>query len=187
MQIHWCNQISEYELTYLLQIGQGIKSRILIVGESPALNGWILSGHAFYTKEGKLVPSGVRLNRLLLPFDLKLEDCSFTEICKCFVGKDRRLLKTCGPKCFEIFVKQCELIKPVLLITLGVETLKIINMCTNGNLKIGGISKILVGKIEAQILPVYHPSPVNPKSQKLNENIFVKNNDKIREIIDGLI
>lgn len=30
------------------------KSRILVLGESPAKDGWIVSGKAFYNKDGKL-------------------------------------------------------------------------------------------------------------------------------------
>ena len=40
-------------------------SKILILGESPAKDGWIVSGKAFYNKDGKLQASGKILAKLL--------------------------------------------------------------------------------------------------------------------------
>jgi uracil-DNA glycosylase family 4 len=183
---HFCNSIEEYDLNHLLQIGIGSKSKILIVGESPALNGWILSGRAFYTDKGKLVPSGVRLNKLFAPFNFQIEECSFTEICKCLIGKDRKLLKVCGNKCWPIFKKQVGLVKPEIIITLGVETLKIFNTNLERDIKIGSLEQIELIKRKIHFLPIYHPSPVNPKSQKWNEEIMGVNKSEVNGIISAL-
>jgi uracil-DNA glycosylase family 4 len=183
---HFCNSIEGYDLHHLLQIGVGEKSKILIVGESPALNGWILSGRAFYTDKGKLVPSGVRLNKLFAPFDFQIEECSFTEICKCFIGKDRKLLKVCGNKCWPIFVKQVELINPEIIITLGVETLKIFNTQLKTDINVGNLEQIEISNRKIHFLPIYHPSPVNPKSQKWNEEIMSVNKSEIDGILSAI-
>lgn len=65
---HICEKINETPTSYLLQVGKGKRKKVLVIGESPALNGRILSGKAFYTKEGKLVPSGKRFNELFERF-----------------------------------------------------------------------------------------------------------------------
>jgi hypothetical protein len=58
-----------------------------------------VSGKAFYNLKNRIVPSGLRLNKLLNCLDLSIEECSFTEICKCFVGNDRKQIKNCANKC----------------------------------------------------------------------------------------
>ena len=58
------------------------KSRILVLGESPAKDGWIVSGKAFYNKDGKLQATGKVLQKLLNLCGLDIEDINFTECCK---------------------------------------------------------------------------------------------------------
>mgnify|MGYP002799674210 FL=1 len=58
------------------------KSRILVLGESPAKDGWIVSGKAFYNKDGKLQATGKVLQKLLNLCGLDIEDVNFTECCK---------------------------------------------------------------------------------------------------------
>jgi len=70
------------------------KSKILVLGESPAKDGWIESGKAFYNKDGKLQASGRVLDRLLGLCGLSIDDINFTECCKCVIS-NRNLLRTC--------------------------------------------------------------------------------------------
>ncbi|MBP6911048.1 hypothetical protein KBC03_05700 [Patescibacteria group bacterium] len=91
---------------------------MLAIGESPALDGWILSGKAFYTKAGKLVPSGKRFNELFEPLGFSIEEISFTELCKCVLGTERCLLASCAPKCRSHLQKQIEALQPSLIIVL---------------------------------------------------------------------
>ena len=79
---HYCINIDEFPPTKFLQIGRGKGQDILVVGEAPAPNGWRKSGRAFYTPEGKLLPTGRNLNKLLEPFEVTVEDISFTELIK---------------------------------------------------------------------------------------------------------
>ena len=144
----------------------------MIVGESPAANGWRVSGRAFYTPDGKLLPSGKRLNELLFPLGLSVETCGFTELVKCFVGKNRKILASCSQGCWSIFLKQLKSAKYRLIIILGVETMRIFNELTKTNLQTGIISKIVVDNQKYTILPIYHPSPINPHGQRKNKFIF---------------
>ena len=67
------------------------KSRILVLGESPAKDGWIVSGKAFYNKDGKLQATGKVLQKLLNLCGLDIEDINFTECCKCVITDRSRL------------------------------------------------------------------------------------------------
>lgn len=65
------------------------KSKILVLGESPAKDGWIASGKAFYNKDGKLQATGKVLQKLLNLCNLTIDDINFTECCKCIIS-DRK-------------------------------------------------------------------------------------------------
>lgn len=70
------------------------KSRILVLGESPAKDGWIVTGRAFYNKDNKLQASGKVLDRLLNLSRLTIDDINFTEVCKCVIT-DHKQLRNC--------------------------------------------------------------------------------------------
>lgn len=70
----------------------GKNTEILFVGESPAKNGWILTGKAFYDINNRLLPTGKVLNQLLKIINLTIDDITFTEACKCHIP-DRKILK----------------------------------------------------------------------------------------------
>ena len=90
---HYCEFPNEFPEHKFHQKGIGKGKYVLLVGESPAPNGWRKSGKACYSPEGKLLPTGKRLNELLTEFGLSVEICGFTELSKCFVGKYRKQLQ----------------------------------------------------------------------------------------------
>lgn len=135
---HICNNISKFSLDKFFQRGANRGKKVLIVGESPALNGWIKSGKAFYTIDGKLVPSGRNLNKLLLQLGLSVDICGFTEIVKCFLGKNRKTIVECGKKCWPIFLKQLE--------SEGKETGRVFNEILDNNFEIGKLSKVKISQ-----------------------------------------
>lgn len=169
---HYCQSPDMFPLDKFHQLGKGRGRVVLIVGESPAANGWRVSGKAFYTPRGRFLPSGRRLNALLLPLGLSVETCGFTELVKCFVGKDKKRLANCCQGCWPIFVKQIKLTDYKLIIILGVKTLEIFNKINNSDLKTGIMSKFKIDDKEYSILPIYHPSPINPHGQRKNKLIF---------------
>ena len=186
MAKHYCNDVENYDLSFLLQIGIGVRSKILIVGESPAANGWILSGKAFYNDKGKLVPSGVRLNKLLKSLNFSLEECSFTEICKCVIGNERNLLKTCGNKCWKIFVKQIKGNDFKLIIPLGLETLRIFNNQLTSHYEVGKLAEIKIKNKDYYFLPLFHPSPINPRGLERNLKIVKEGREEMLKILKSL-
>lgn len=181
--MHICNDVSKFPLDKFFQRGTGAGKKVLIVGESPALNGWIKSGRAFYTVEGKLVPSGRNLNNLLLPLALTVESCGFTEIVKCFLGKDRKTIVECGIKCWPIFVKQLESGNYKLILTLGKETNRVFNEVLKNIFEMGKLSEIKINEKQYLILPIYHPSPISPFNHRRNTEIIRQLSDQIQNIL----
>jgi uracil-DNA glycosylase family 4 len=180
---HYCGNISAFPINKFHQLGSDEGRSILIVGESPAENGWRKSGKAFYTPEGKILPTGKRLNLLLSEFNLSVEKCGFTELSKCFIGKNRKSLNKCCQLCWPIFIKQLESVNCKLIFILGVKTLEIFNRLCNTTVNTGDLTKIYINGKSYFILPIYHPSPINPYSQKINEKIFSLLKKKLKEII----
>jgi uracil-DNA glycosylase len=101
-----------------------------------------------------------------------VEECGFTEIVKCFVGKDRKMLRKCGHRCWSIFERQLRSYDFKLLILLGVQTLNIFNREAGTQLPIGELTTVKVSGAEYYVLPIYHPSPINPNNHPNNRAIF---------------
>lgn len=180
---HYCNNVDKFPIDKFLQRGTGRGKKLLIVGESPAPNGWRKSGKACYTPEGKLLPTGIRLNELLKPYLLSVANCGFTELAKCHVGKDRKLLLSCSRKCWPIFIKQTDLVNSELILLLGIKTLEVFNKISGNTLQVGEIDKVKLGRNNFLILPIYHPSPINPHGKRKNQSIFRHNNCVLQNTI----
>ena len=180
---HVCDDISSFPLDKFFQKGTGRGKKVLIIGESPALNGWIKSGRAFYTTEGKLVPSGRNLNKLLLSLDLTVDICGFTEIVKCFLGKDRKTILNCGIKCWPIFISQLESENFKLIITLGKETIRVFDEILDFKHEIGKLSKVKINQKDYLLLPIYHPSPISPNNHNRNTEIMTQLNNELNFLL----
>lgn len=152
------------------QIG---KSRILILGESPAKDGWIMSHRAFYNVDGKLQASGKVLEKLLNLCGLTIEEISFTEVCKCIIS-DRKKLRECSKNCRPFLMKQLEDIDCDIILPMGQYPTEIILGVEVKRLKdfVGKKFRIEInGKIRT-VIPIYHTSPANPLGYIGNEEIF---------------
>ena len=142
-------------------VSVGRRDDIVILGEAPANNGWRKSGVAWHDINGKLLPSGVVLEKLLSELGLHIEDTYFLEAIKCF-PKDRKYLKRCSDNCKQFLFKQLELIKPKVVLSLGESATRAI---------LGDFFKRfgdVVGKeFDVNgfiVIPIYHPSPVSSMS-----------------------
>lgn len=147
----------------------GKNNNIVILGEAPANNGWRKSGKAWYDLNNKLLPSGVIMQKLLDTLAVKLEDTYFLEAIKCY-PKDRKYLKKCSANCRQYLISQLKIINPKIVLVLGDAALKTIL-----DIKYSKFSDV-VGKVYMldgiKILPIYHPSPISPKSYAGNIDIF---------------
>ncbi len=180
---HYCENVNRFPLEKFLQRGVGKGKTILIVGEAPAPNGWRKSGRAFYSTDGKLLPTGRNLNKLLLDYNLSAEVCGFTELVKCYIGKDRKLLDDCGRKCWPIFKRQLKSSNYSLIILLGVKTLEIFNKNSNNKIRIGELVQIEINNKSYMLLPIFHPSPIAPFNHKKNQEIFSQLKVKLHKLI----
>lgn len=182
-QEHYCESVDTFPLKKFFQLGTKEGKKFLILGEAPAPNGWRKSGKAFYTPDGKLLPTGKNLNKLLANLNLSVEICGFTELVKCYPGKDRRRLEACGIKCWPILLKQLTNDDYSLIIILGIKTLEIFNRLTAGNLKTGELTDVIIENKKYKVLPIYHPSPIAPFNHSKNTVIFNNLQKELEEII----
>lgn len=171
-KIKYCNKCGDLPKLQCDSIKKG-NSKILVLGESPSKDGWIVSGKAFYNKEGKLQASGKVLNKLLNLCGLCIDEINFTEVCKCIIT-DRKTLRQCCQNCKPILFEQldsfdCDVILPMgqfpteTIIGEKVEKLSCV---------VGKQFNVVFGKTSKIVVPIYHTSPINPKSYKGNEFIF---------------
>lgn len=151
------------------------KVPILIIGESPATNGWIESGRAFYNVKGNLQASGKTLSKLLELVELKIEDIYFTEFCKCIIKDRKNLVKSCL-NCKEILNLQIQNLPVKILMPMGLfptQALLSQKIKKFGDY-VGKIIPLIVEGEEYLVIPIYHPSPANPLCYKGNVEIFNK-------------
>ena len=175
-QIHDCKLCGDLPKLNCNTIKYG-KSKILILGESPAKDGWIKTGKAFYNDVGQLQATGKILQRLLGLCGLTIDDINFTECCKCVI-EDRKTLRKCMDNCKKILFAQIEKFDCEIILTMGkypTETIlgKEIDLLKN---YVGKQFKVSFNGNEKLVIPIYHTSPANPLCYKGNEHIFLELN-----------
>lgn len=163
------------------QEGKGKGRRILLVGESPSSKGWH-KGYACRNAKGNLLPTGNRLNELLLPFALTADECGFAELCQS-VLKDRKHLSLRAKKDWPAFLGNVKKSGCRLLVILGAETTRVFSTLSGTNLKPGDLEIIMLGGKKYRALSLYHPSPVNPKNREKNRRILRRLAPKIRKLV----
>lgn len=144
---------------------------LVLVGEAPANNGWRKSHMLWRDEKGKILPSGVVLQKLFSIINRDIFETTFLESVKCY-PLSRKNLKVCSHNCKYIMFEQLRILKPELIITLGEFPTR--NLLDFNFKKYSDV----VGKIYEvngfRILPIYHPSPISPKSYNGNIPIFEK-------------
>lgn len=170
-EIHKChlcsNMVEKFSNSKTVSIGT--RNDIVILGEAPANNGWRKSGVAWHDVNHKLLPSGIVLQKLLNEINLKIEDTYFWEAVKCY-PKDRKFLNKCSMNCKNYLIKQLDIIKPKIILSLGdAATRSILNFKYKKFKDVVGKTFEINGY---KIIPIYHPSPISPMSYKGNIEIF---------------
>ena len=153
-----------------VQIG---KTKFIIIGESPAKDGWIESKRAFYNTAGKLQGSGRILEKLLNLIDLSIPDIYFTECCKCII-EDRKNLEKCSANCMPILVEQLNSLPCDIILTMGLHPTQALLSTKIKKFAdyVGKEFDVKLGTKTYKLVPIYHPSPLNPKGFKDNFPIF---------------
>lgn len=165
-----CNKLVEKfpnDVTVFL----GKDNDIVLIGEAPANNGWRKSHKLWRDINGNVLPSGVILQKLFDIIDRDIFETTFLESVKCY-PIERKNLKICSKNCKNIMLEQLRVLNPKLIITLG-------EFPTRNLLyfKFDKFSDVVGNVYEVhgyKILPIYHPSPISPKSYKSNVPIFEK-------------
>ena len=147
----------------------GKDNDIVLIGEAPANNGWRKSGMLWKDPSGKILPSGVVLQKLFDIIDRDIFDTTFLESVKCY-PLERKNLKQCSLHCKEYMLKQLEILNPKLIITLGEFPTR--NLLTTKFKKYSDVVGIIHKVDNYYILPIYHPSPISPMSYKGNLPVF---------------
>lgn len=170
-EVHLCNKcqnlVDKFPNSPTVYLGKD--NDIVLIGEAPANNGWRKSHKLWKDVNDKVLPSGVILQKLFDIIKRDIFDTTFIESVKCY-PLDRKNLKVCSLNCKNIMLRQLEILKPKLIITLGeFPTRNLLNF------KFKNFSEV-VGNIyeidNYKVLPIYHPSPISPKSYKGNIPIF---------------
>ena len=179
-EIHSCNlcgdMVEKFPNSKTVSIGKS--NKIVILGEAPANNGWRKSGVAWYDINHKLLPSGVVMQKLLDILNIKLEDTYFLEAIKCY-PKDRKYLSKCSSNCKRYLLKQLNEIKPIIVLALGEAATKTIL-----DVQYKKFSDVVGKEYEFNgitIIPIYHPSPISPKSYTGNIPTFNNLKEKVYE------
>ena len=147
----------------------GNKTDIVLVGEAPACNGWRKSGIPWYDVDGKLIPSGVVLKRLLSLIDYNLSDTCFLETVKCY-PKNKKFLQECILNCRKYLFEQLSLLDPKIILPLGdVATRSLLNIKYN---RLSDVVGNVYDYHGHDVIPIYHPSPISPLSYEGNVDIF---------------
>ncbi len=181
-EIYNCNLCNDLVEKFLNDrtVYLGSNNDIVLIGEAPANNGWRKSHMLWKDVNGKVLPSGKVLQKLFDFIGKSIFDITFIEAVKCYPIK-RNNLKICSKNCKCFMMRQLEILKPKLIITLGdAPTRSILDF------KFDKFSEV-VGNIykvnDFSVLPIYHPSPISPKSYK--ENVPIFNKIKDMDIIKG--
>lgn len=156
----------------------GLNNDIVLIGEAPANNGWRKSKMLWKNPSGKILPSGVILQRLFAIINKDIFETTFLEAVKCY-PLERKNLKKCSINCKNIMLKQLEILSPKIIITLGEFPTRALL-----DFKFKKFSEV-VGNVyeiaDYKVLPIYHPSPISPKSYKENVPIFEKLKKYLKE------
>ncbi len=149
----------------------GTDNDIVLIGEAPANNGWRKSGKLWKDINDKILPSGVVLQKLFDIINRNIFETTFIESVKCYPVK-RNNLKICSKNCNKFVMSQLNILAPKLVITLGeYATRNVLNF------KFDKFSSVVGNVYEVndyKVLPIYHPSPISPKSYNGNVEIFKK-------------
>ena len=170
-----CNKLVD-KFTNDTTIFIGKNNDIVLVGEAPANNGWRKSHKLWKDINGKVLPSGVVLQKLFNIIDRDIFETTFLESIKCY-PLERKNLKTCSKNCKNIMLEQLRILNPKLIFTLGeFPTRNLLNFKFNKFAEVVGNVYEVNGY---KILPIYHPSPISPKSYIGNVPIFEKLRDML--------
>ena len=174
-ECHCCEDyVEKFPNSKTVHLGE--TNDIVLIGEAPANNGWRKSHMVWRDEKGKMLPSGVVLQRLFAIMGRDVLKTTFLEAIKCY-PIERKNIKICAKNCKHILMRQLSILKPKVVITLGeAPTRMLLDEKFN---KFGEVVGNIYEADGYKIIPIYHPSPISPMSYKGNVAIM----EKIKQII----
>lgn len=157
----------------------GTDNDIVLIGEAPANNGWRKSHMLWRDINGRMLPSGVVLQKLFDVIDRQVLETTFLEAIKCF-PKERKNIKKCSSNCKNYMLEQLKILKPKIVISLGDAPTKMLL-----DFKYKKFSDVVGNTYEGdgyRVIPIYHPSPISPMSYKGNVPIFEMIKESLNEV-----
>ena len=129
-------------------------ARLMFVGEGPGRDE-DLQGRPFVGKAGEL------LERMIGAIGLKREETYIANVVKCRPPDNRTPTPDEARACLGYLHRQIELIRPVVIVTLGATPLRELVGVSEGITKVRGQWKRLkVGDREIPVMPTFHPAYV---------------------------
>lgn len=176
-----CSSCKDAHSPAFWTVSFGKDCRMLIVGEAPSQNGWRITGKAWINEQGKLVPTGKILQKLLQQIGLDIADVSYMEAIKCYPEKGK-VTKEHKQNCKHFCCEQIGLLKPQVVLSMGKYATEYL---LGDDYKFSDI----VGKHffmnteygDFILIPIYHTSPASPLSYKGNVAIF----ESIKKVLDS--
>jgi uracil-DNA glycosylase family 4 len=161
---------------------------VLVVGQAPAADGWLRTGKAFIKSNGEMLQTGKNLNKLLRKIGLSLNECAYTELVKCYRGKnssgyDKAVLSGCVRGCWPIFERQLGTGDFGLLVLLGRPVLDAFKKKTKAPLVMGRLSDVELSDSLRKVLSIYHPVHIYPPSARENLHIFEELGNDLRTLL----
>ena len=140
-----------------------LKSRIMLVGQSPGYRE-VIEGIPFVGVSGR------NFKKAIEDIHLNRSDFYITNIVKCSSTEDKPPNASEIDSCSYIFEKEIEIVKPIVILSLGGTALKLL---TNqyGIKRLHGIP-IYSKKYNIDVFPMFHPSPLNFNNADLRKNFY---------------
>lgn len=160
-EVKKCNECFEYvePFSNFSAVSFGTTPDLLIVGESPTKNGWIVSGVAWHDSENRITPSGKRMQKLLDQFNINLMETYFTEAIKCY-PVNKKHLDFCSQHCKKFLNAQIEVLNPNIVLLLGDYATRTALDLNNFNEIVGLYVKKTINEKKILFIPIYSPSSI---------------------------
>ena len=169
------NKVEKFPGIFTVYLGKD--NDLVILGEAPANNGWRKSHMLWRNTEGKMLPSGIVLQKLFDILGRDILETTFVEAVKCY-PKERKYLNICLENCKEMLLNQLQVLNPKYIITLGEFPTKV--LLGKNFKKLSDVVGNVYDVDGFKVVPIFHPSPISPLSYKGNIPVFEKLKNELK-------
>ena len=159
-EVKKCTACNLFKLRKNTVFGEGnVNARLMFIGEAPG-KFEDLSGKPFVGDAGKL------LSKIILAMKLDRAEVYISNILKCRPPNNRDPEKDEIEKCLPFLLKQIEIIKPEIIVTLGRISTSVL---LNSNERINNLRGKFYNLNGIKLMPTFHPAHLlhHPENKKL--------------------